>query len=120
MQEPETKEVEVTAEITRYDCLPLPMKVVFTILSAGGLILSFSFVFNIPIGGYTMLNFSYFFVFIGIFSSLLFLILPGRKKDRNRVPWYDYLMFIATMGICYYFFRNAEETSVEVERLVGV
>ena len=112
MNETEEKEVEVTSEITRYGSLPLPMKIVFSIFCAVGLILSFMFVFNIPIGGYTLLNFSYYLLFIALYSSSVFLILPARKKDRNRVPWFDYLAFLLTIGVSIYFYMNSEEMSM--------
>jgi TRAP transporter 4TM/12TM fusion protein len=112
MQEPETPEVEVKTEMTRYACLPLPMKVFFTVMSGLGLLISLMFVFNIPIAGRTLLNFTYFFIFICIFSSLLFLIIPARKKDLHHVPWYDYLLLIITLGVSFYFFLNSEEMSM--------
>jgi TRAP transporter 4TM/12TM fusion protein len=112
MQEPEKTEVKVTSEVTRYGSIPMPIKVLFTILSTAGLIISFTFVFNIPLRGYTLLNTSYYLIFIGVFSSCLFLILPARKKDRNRTPWYDYIAFLATIGTCTYFFLHSEEMSM--------
>ena len=75
MQDSE-KNVEITSEITRYDALPFPMKVVFTIMSAWGLILSYIFVFNIPIAGYTLLNFSYFLIFIAMRLGVVIYFIP--------------------------------------------
>mgnify|MGYP003981018557 CR=1 FL=1 len=77
MQEPETKETDVVVEMTRFNVLPLPMKAFFAIMSGLGLFIALSYVFNISLAGYTMLNFTYFTIFITIFASLIFLILPA-------------------------------------------
>jgi|APSaa5957512622_1039677.scaffolds.fasta_scaffold04433_2 TRAP transporter 4TM/12TM fusion protein len=112
MQEPETKETDVVVEMTRFNVLPLPMKAFFAIMSGLGLFIALSYVFNISLAGYTMLNFTYFTIFITIFASLIFLILPARRKDLHHMPWYDYMLLIATLAISFYFFLNSEEMSI--------
>ena len=47
----------------------------------------------------------YFLMFT--FESCAFLILPARKKDVTRVPWYDLVLTAVAAAIAFHFYLNA-------------
>jgi len=103
---------ERVEEVTRYGNLPKPLKALSIALSILGIGLAVFYVFRFSIGGGTLLNYGYYLLFIAIFSSNVFLILPARKQDRNKVPWYDVLFIVLTFGICVYFYLHSYKMSV--------
>lgn len=96
------------AEITRYPNLPQPLKVWFLILSTAGLLLAILCIFNISYQGKVFLPAQYYYLLIAFYSSNVFLIMPGRKKD-DKVPWFDLIAAFLTFCIAFYFFLNAWE-----------
>ena len=100
------KPVEV--ETTRYENLPIPLKVVFLVLTTVGLLLSIFFLFTIKIGEFYLYEVAYYYLFTGIFLTCAFLLLPIRKKSKG-IPWYDLLAGTLAFGIAIYFYLNAWE-----------
>ena len=61
-------------------------------------IFSVFFVFKIIIFNYVMPEMSYFSILIAAFLSTTFLIMPATKDaPRDRVPWYDYILALASL-----------------------
>jgi TRAP transporter 4TM/12TM fusion protein len=82
----------------RYRDLSGVYQVYYRCVTAFSAILSFVFVFKISIFGYVMPEMSYFSVLIASFLSCTFLLFPATKKaPRDRVPWYDTLLTIASL-----------------------
>ncbi|MCJ7684462.1 MAG: TRAP transporter fused permease subunit [Desulfobacteraceae bacterium] len=79
----------------------------FTALAS---ILSFIHAFKIVLFGYMMPEMSYYAVLIAAFVSFTFLIFPASKKSpRDRVPWYDTLLAVASLlGPIYIFTHNLD------------
>ena len=97
-------------EVSRFIKLSQPLKVLFLILSAFGIGLAVYFSFGLSfIFGESLITYQYYWLLIAVFSSSVFLILPARKKDANRLPWYDIAAAILTFGACFYNFLNAWE-----------
>ncbi|MFC1907690.1 TRAP transporter permease, partial [Chloroflexota bacterium] len=47
---------------------------------------------------------SYLYILLGIFLSLVFIVFPATASaPRDRVPWYDTILFLLTLGICSYY-----------------
>src|SRR5690606_29185150 len=40
---------------------------------------------------------SFYYILLTLFLSLTFLLYPGRVGDAEKVPWYDWLLFLATV-----------------------
>ncbi len=51
---------------------------------------------------------SYYYLIIGLILSLVFLIYPMNKGAENRVPFYDWILFIITIGCAFYLSYNGE------------
>ncbi len=73
-----------------------------------GILLSINQVFNLRfLVGYVMIDTAFFYIMLGIFLSLAFLIYPARVADRPRLPWYDWGLFALTLGSAGYLALNA-------------
>ena len=45
---------------------------------------------------------SFFYIMLGTFLSLVFIVYPMSSRANNRVPWYDWIFAIAAMYSAYY------------------
>jgi len=75
--------------------------------AAIGILLHINQIFNIQFFvGWLMIDTSYFYILVGLFLPLVFLIYPVHSKATGRVPWYDWLLFAVTfagpMYLAYY------------------
>ncbi len=52
---------------------------------------------------------SYYYVIIGLLLSLVFLIYPFSPRQRNHVPFYDWGLFLLTMGSAGFLAYNGEQ-----------
>lgn len=96
---------------TRHRVLHGGWRVVFVVLTVGGLVLAVNQVFNTGfLVGVTLLENRYLYLLLAAFFSLTFLVFPATKRGRGRagVPWYDGVLFLAALGVSSYFAWNAE------------
>lgn len=59
--------------------------------------------FNLRVGGYTMLEGMYVYVLAGIFLAITFLSFRIRKSTSPDIPWYDWVLAVAAMSVAGYF-----------------
>ena len=52
--------------------------------------------------GFVLVDNSYFYLLIGIFLPISFLVFPARRKDENQVPFYDWILFAITLAASLY------------------
>src|SRR4030043_968710 len=98
---------------TRYPILPLFLKILYLILIVAGVGLTIIFAFGFIIGGEVLIDYAYYWLFISIFMPCTFLIIPGRKKDATRVPWYDYIAMVVIGGASFYNFFHAYDIALQ-------
>jgi TRAP transporter 4TM/12TM fusion protein len=79
--------------------------IVFTV---GGLLLTLNRAFFWNPFGFAPLRQALLYYVLAFFLSLVFLIFPAHKGATKKVPWYDALLFLATVGINVYFAQNTE------------
>ena len=104
--EPSVKdEAPVEAEPTRYENLPKLLKICFLILTIAGVGLA---AYQMLLGA-KILSQGYYYLIFGLFEACVFFILPLRKKDRGRLPWYDLVLAAVALGIPIYFYLNVFE-----------
>jgi TRAP transporter 4TM/12TM fusion protein len=96
-------------EITRYDSLPKPLKPVVIILTIFGIGIFLVYIFSWSIGGFSLTPYMYYYLLYFAFFTCVFLTLPMRKKDRNRLPWYDLILAALVFGIFCYLAVNGRE-----------
>jgi TRAP transporter 4TM/12TM fusion protein len=62
--------------------------------------------------GYTQLNTEYYYLLILCMLPFTFLIFPGSKAaPLNRVPWYDVVLFLATIASSLYLMMNVRKAA---------
>ena len=92
---------------TRYRQFSPPLKVAFISSTIVGLGVAIFHLFHFNLFGRIMLDTAYFYLLFALFLSLLFLLLPMRKKDAARVPWYDVALALLAFAIAFYFFLHS-------------
>ena len=97
---------------TRYEHLPVLLKIVFLVFSLTGIALVVCFLLGIlNIRGKALLDTAYYYLIMALFGPCIFLIMPARK-GLKRVPWYDLFAAAAIFGISLYGFFNAQAISL--------
>ena len=81
---------------------------VLIVFSTAGTLLAVNQLFNLGFGArLVLLENRYLYVLLALFFSLTFLIFPAtRRGPRDRVPWYDVLLFLAAAATPCYFAWN--------------
>ncbi len=88
----------------KYKALPSVWQIVLVALTTIGIIFAINYVFTLNLFGVTILENSYFYILIAVFVSSAFLLYPARKgMPREKIPWYDVLLFLACLGTSSYF-----------------
>ncbi|NKB58963.1 MAG: TRAP transporter large permease subunit [Alphaproteobacteria bacterium] len=67
-----------------------------------GILVAMNQTFSWDAFGYVLIDNSYFYLLIGIFLPLSFLVFPARRKDEDHVPFYDWILFIVTLVAALY------------------
>ena len=101
--EPQKMEVEVT----RYSALPLFWRTMILIFAVLGIILAIWYTFGFTFRGNALFNYTYYTLFISLFLGSAYLILPARKKDKRKIPWYDVVLAVVAFGTFLYFGINS-------------
>jgi TRAP transporter 4TM/12TM fusion protein len=104
----EVEDKFVKAEITRYDNMPKPIKVIFLVLSTIGVGLFIFHMFGWSVQGYVFPIAGYYYLIYAVYAFGVFVALPARRKDRNKLPWYDILFGVVGFGIPLWCFFNAQ------------
>jgi TRAP transporter 4TM/12TM fusion protein len=72
--------------------------------SIAGIVLAVLQIFLLKPFGFMLLETAYFYCLIAFFGSLVFLLFPARKSSpKERVPFYDFLLFFLCFGVALYF-----------------
>lgn len=62
-------------------------------------------VFHIRPFGWVMMDIAYLYLLAALFLPLCFIWIPPHKKsNKNRIPWYDIVLALISLGIPLYFF----------------
>ncbi|HEY8554917.1 MAG TPA: TRAP transporter fused permease subunit [Burkholderiales bacterium] len=94
--------------IERYRKLPSGWRALAIAFGVASIFLAVNQLLNLGFFvGYTILTSSYLYLIGALLVSLVFLLFPAcRKAPRDRVPWYDALLFAVTAGTFGYFAWN--------------
>jgi TRAP transporter 4TM/12TM fusion protein len=69
------------------------------VLASCGLLLTVNQVFNLGLGGFRPISTAYYYLIIGFFGAFAFLAFPAIKAHKARVPWFDWILAAATLGL---------------------
>jgi TRAP transporter 4TM/12TM fusion protein len=62
------------------------------LLAAAGLAVAVNQIFNLGIAGFRPISTAYYYLVIGFFGAFAFLAFPARRSQRDRIPWFDWLL----------------------------
>lgn len=73
-------------------------------------LITIDYLFNLQwINFITQVESQFFYTVVALMLPLVFLLWPlSKRAPLDRVPWYDVMLFAASLGICGYFVFNAE------------
>ena len=97
------------AATQRHRALSKPWNVLFLIMTSAGILLSIYQLFLLGrFTGFNLIVTSYLYLLLAIFLSLTFIVFPASKRaPRDRVPWYDAVLFVVALGTSCYFAYHA-------------
>jgi TRAP transporter 4TM/12TM fusion protein len=104
------KKIEV--EVTRLGKIPTWQTLVYFALALLGTLLAIFYIFGFSFQGQVLINTQYYWLFIGLFSACVFILMPARKKDKGHLPWYDMILAVVILAISIYFFLMARDMSI--------
>jgi len=99
----DTKSQASKTNLTRYESLPNLLKVVVVALTSIGIGLFIFYTYGWSIKGWVLDSTMYYYLLYVCFATSVFLTMSARRKDRNKVPWYDLILAAIVFGICVYF-----------------
>ncbi len=74
-----------------------PAKWYFMLATWAGIGITIFFIFRLTFGGKIMLDLSYYGLLLALYLPLAFLLFPAtHKAPRDKVPWYDILLAVAS------------------------
>ena len=113
----QTREGQAEAELPaaaleRYRTLGKTWQPIFAALTLVGVLFSIHEIFRL--GWVSYHEHVYYYGMIAIFLSASFLVFPASKgAPRDRIPWYDVLLFVLTLAGSTYLMANAFRISLE-------
>lgn len=96
---------EAKSDLGRFRTISGVWRTLFLALTALGVVLSVNQIFNLKFFvEFVILDNSYLYLLLGVFFSIVFLVFPATKKSsRDRIPWYDYILFGIVIAITIYY-----------------
>jgi len=94
--------------VPRHRVLGPGWQAVLILFGTAGTLLAVNQLFNLRFFvGWVLLENRYLYVLLALYFSLVFLIFPAsRRAARDRVPWYDAVLFLAAVATCSFFAWN--------------
>jgi TRAP transporter 4TM/12TM fusion protein len=71
-----------------------------------GVALTINQTFNLNVFGGPIIDTAFYYILLGLFMSLAFLAYPAHKGARDRIPAYDWALFLITLGCTFYLAWN--------------
>ena len=96
---------EAKSDLGHFRTISGAWRTLFLAFTALGVVLSVNQIFNLKFFvEFVILDNSYLYLLLGVFFSIVFLIFPATAKSpRDRIPWYDYVLFGIVIAITIYY-----------------
>jgi TRAP transporter 4TM/12TM fusion protein len=82
-------------------------------IGTGGIALTIHQIWNIALFDIVLVDTSFLFLLLAVYLPLVFLYYPARLADADRIPWYDWLIFAATVSACTYLAAHGDQIVLE-------
>src|SRR5690606_5827388 len=110
------KEILAKAEASesRYRQLSGGWRILLITLTSLALLLALNQLLNLHLTGKAILANSYLYALCGLLTGAAFLIMPGTANSpRDRVPWYDALLFVTLLSVFMFFSFHGQRIAEE-------
>jgi len=84
-----------------------PSYIVTAIMSSLGILLCINQLFYLNIAGFMPIGNAYYYYILTFYLSISFIVFPGFSRDKHRVPWYDWGLFLLCIVTTLYLGLNA-------------
>jgi len=113
-EDPHATAGPVEGEVTHVRRLTGIWRWMLVIMTAATIALCINQQFNLRFFvGYTQLNTEYYYLLIFCMLPFTFLIFPGSERaSHDRIPWYDVVLFLATVGSSLYLMFNVRQSAL--------
>lgn len=103
---PVADQASAESEPTRLGRMFSWQSILFVALSLAGLAIALVYIFGVTWNGQVLLEGQYYWLFIGLFGSAVFIALPARKGQK-KIPFYDLIAAALTLVVSFYFASHA-------------
>ena len=76
------------------------------VLGAIGVLLAINQTFNLRLLGFNPIGTAFYYLLIAVFLTVAFMAYPGRRRDAERIPWFDWLLMAVTVAVGSYLAWN--------------
>jgi TRAP transporter 4TM/12TM fusion protein len=83
-------------------------RVLLVVLTLAGVALSVHQLFNLQLFGIVFIEGRYLYLLAGVFLALVFLCFSATRHGTDAVPWWDYVLAVASIVVCGYFVATAD------------
>lgn len=90
---------------SRFNSLPVYFKAIFAIFTVVGIATAAIYMTNTTVFGFALPSGVYFYILFMMFLPCAYLVMPARKADKGRIPWYDLVAALTAFVIPIYFIR---------------
>lgn len=80
-----------------------PARLTVLTLTSVGLVIIINQIFNLHAFGFRPISTAYYYIIVGLFLPVAFLVSPAREADRGAVRWYDWALAVLAFGVCIFF-----------------
>jgi TRAP transporter 4TM/12TM fusion protein len=92
------------AGVRRFEKKSYIWKIIFITFFFIGILVAINQVFDLRLLGFSLLETSYFYLILSLFLSVTFLLYPASESaPKDKLPWYDAILFLATAVTGLYF-----------------
>ncbi|MBI3992378.1 MAG: TRAP transporter permease [Candidatus Lambdaproteobacteria bacterium] len=68
------------------------------VLGSVGIVLAINQTFNLRLLGFSPIGTSFYYLLIATFLTVAFMAYPGRRRDAQRIPWFDWVLMAVTVA----------------------
>lgn len=85
-----------------------PARFTVLVLTSVGLVIIINQIFNLHAFGFRPISTAYYYIIVGLFLPVAFLVSPAREADKDGTRWYDWALAVLAFGVCIYFSTQAD------------
>lgn len=112
-QVPAKEQEQASTDTSRLYTMPKPAYHFVIVLTIIGVLVAIYYMLHLSIGGWVIPGSSYYYIVFALFGCSAFLLMPATPKQKNYVPWFDYVLTALAFIIPMYFALNGTKIALE-------